>query len=89
MGRRKWSWDSDILVTLRVKPYSFKQFFDDLITLAAVTIIVLDHASKKYLHMPGKELWRISKRVIIWAYWIMVFCILTGVFIGGLISPSQ
>gem|GEM_PF-874794 len=88
MRKKELTWDSDILVTVRVERYSLNQFVKDCIEVAAVTFIILNYISKKYLKKSLRELWRICSRVALWMYWTAIIFIFVRAFIDALISLS-
>jgi len=88
MRKKELTWDSDILVTVRVERYSLNQFVKDCIEVAAVTFIILNYISKKYLKKSLRQLWRICSRVALWMYWTAIIFIFVRAFIDALISPT-
>lgn len=83
MARRRLTWDSDVVLTVRIRKYLWHEFVQDVCIAIYVVYILLNSLSKRLFHCPVRESLKRLLHGIKWAFWIWLAGVWTYLLVAS------
>jgi hypothetical protein len=83
------SMSSTVRISIKVKPYRWKDFVHDVCFVLYAIIVISDALSKRYFHRTLRQLLRLSLRILKWSFWIFVLSLFIYSYLADLFGWNQ